>query len=181
MLILCPAPPDGCRGTQQITYIINRGKGFNGGDQVAGRQRPAHHQEYCSDKLGWGWGLHLRSRLILLRRTWWHVSLHFSCMTFSLSMALEEDLGSVRHFRPRLKCGWNGWFQPRLKCGWNFADQPQGSVEKFSTARGWIQPLQPHFNRGYYHLFFQLHRCTVFSRLLVANIMMYIMVSRPEG
>ena len=37
----------------------------------------------------------------------------------------------VRHFRPRLKCGWNGWFHPRLKCGWNFADQPQGLCWNF--------------------------------------------------
>jgi len=43
----------------------------------------------------------------------------------------ESTCSVVRHFRPWLKCGWNGWFQPRLKCGWNFADQPQGLCWNF--------------------------------------------------
>jgi len=48
--VLCSAPPNGCRDTHP-TWRTKEERLFNG-DQVAGRQRPAHHQGYCSDVFG---------------------------------------------------------------------------------------------------------------------------------
>ena len=119
----------------------------------------------------------------LFQQTWLQLlySVHSSCRHLPMirlwkSPANHNDIMSllmpfaavliVRQFRPRLKCGWNGWIQPRLKCSWNFINQPLWFVETFSTARlksfqpcGWFQPLQPHFNQH------SIHRFTVeFSR-----------------
>ena len=49
--VLRSAPPNGCRDTQHPTWIIEKEKLISG-DQVVGRQKPAHHQEYCSDTCG---------------------------------------------------------------------------------------------------------------------------------
>ena len=50
--VLCFAPPNGCRDTLHPTsHLENKDKLFSG-DQVVGRQKLAHHQEYCSDICG---------------------------------------------------------------------------------------------------------------------------------
>jgi len=41
-----------CRDTQHPTWRTTKEEWLFNGDQVVGRQRPAHHQEYCSDTFG---------------------------------------------------------------------------------------------------------------------------------
>ena len=52
-VVLCSTPPNGCRDTQ-AQHPIQRTKKERlfSGDQVVGRQKPAHHQKYCLDILG---------------------------------------------------------------------------------------------------------------------------------
>jgi len=48
---LCSAPPNGCRHAQRFIWRTEEERLFSG-DQVVGRQRPAHHQEYRSNIFG---------------------------------------------------------------------------------------------------------------------------------
>jgi len=48
---LCPAPPNGCRATRHPFWRrrIKEEEGLNG-DQVVGRQGPAHHQTHPEEE-----------------------------------------------------------------------------------------------------------------------------------
>ena len=48
---MCSASLNGCRDTQHPIWRTKEERLFSG-DQVVGRQGPAHHQEYCSNICG---------------------------------------------------------------------------------------------------------------------------------
>jgi len=72
------APPNGCRDTQHSIWRTKEERLFSG-DQVVGRQRPAHHQEHCSDNFGVVFNVQwLVLSVKFWLRIWLHVGLIFS-------------------------------------------------------------------------------------------------------